>query len=70
MEQTKTKFQIISQANSQLDSITKNNPNANNFFNIFNNNQNESQNMDSSSFFDNTQSILHPNPEDSETRNK
>lgn len=36
---------------------------------INNNNQNESQNMDSSSFFHNTQSILHPNPEDSQILN-
>jgi len=34
-----------------------------------NNNQNESQNMDSSSFFHNTQSILQPNPEDSQILN-
>lgn len=34
-----------------------------------NNKQNDSQNMDSSSFFHNTQSILHPNPEDSQILN-
>lgn len=34
-----------------------------------NNNPNDSQNMDSSSFFHNTQSVLHPNPEDSQILN-
>lgn len=36
---------------------------------MINNNQNESQNMDSSSFFHNTQSVLQPNPEDSQILN-
>lgn len=48
----------------------KNNPNTNNIFNMINkNNQNESQNMDSSSFFHNTQSNMHPNQEDSQILN-
>jgi hypothetical protein len=36
---------------------------------MLNNNQNESQNMDSSSFFHNTHSILNQNPEDSQILN-
>ncbi len=70
-EETKNKLTNKFQASSQLDNLIKNNPNTNNVFNMMNNtnNQNDSQNMDSSSFFQNTQSILHPNPEDSQILN-
>jgi len=70
-EETKNKLTNKFQASSQLDNLIKNNPNTNNVFNMMNNtnNQNDSQNMDSSSFFQNTPSILHPNPEDSQILN-
>jgi len=69
-DENKNKLTNKFQANSQLDNMIKNNTQANNVFNMINNNnQNESQNMDSSSFFHNTQSILQPNAEDSHILN-